>query len=280
MNNITSNLRIAYTPDSDDVFNYYGWESGHLELPDKNIKVTFERNHIIALNIAAQKQAYDVVGVSSVVYPLLEKDYWIMAVGNSVGRKYGPVLVSKNYHTLEELEGKRIAIAGMPTTGGVLALMYCQGAELIAEQYDLISDKIAQGEYDAGVMIHEELLFFGEKGLTKVCDLGEAWSKETGLPLPVGLNLVKKTLGRELARQITKLCQQSLQWSHDHYDEAFEAASKVGRGFAEDHIRMFSNDDTMNLKDDVRAAIKIMFDRMADLNVGPRLASYEIIETE
>lgn len=273
-----SKLRVAYTPDSDDVFNYYGWESGHLGLPDKNIKVIFERDHIIALNHAAQKQVYDVVGISSVAYPLVEKDYWIMAVGNSVGREYGPVLVSKNYNTLDELKGKRIAIAGMPTTGGVLALMYCPEAELIEEQYDLISDKIVAGEYDAGVMIHEELLFFGEKGLRKVCDLGETWCNDTGLPLPVGLNLVKKSLGHELAMQITKLCQQSLLWSHAHYDEAFLAASKVGRGHAEDHVRMFSNDDTISLKDDVRAAIKIMFERMADLNVGPKLTSYEIVE--
>jgi 5,8-dihydroxy-2-naphthoate synthase len=273
-------LRVAYTPDSDDVFNYYGWESGHLGLPDKNTEVVFERDHIIALNHAAKKQIYDVVGVSSAAYPLLEKDYWIMAVGNSVGRGYGPVLVSKKYHTLEELKGKRIAIAGMPTTGGVLALMYCEGAELIEEQYDLISDKIINGEYDAGVMIHEELLFFGEKDLVKVCDLGETWCKDTKLPLPVGLNLVKKSLGHELAGQISKLCQQSLQWSHDHYEEAFAAASKVGRGHAEDHIRMFSNDDTMYLKDDVRAAIKIMFDRMADLDIGQKLASYKIIEPE
>lgn len=273
-----SKLRVAYTPDSDDVFNYYGWESGHLSLPDKTIDVVFERDHIIALNHAAQKNTYDVVGISSVAFPLVENDYWIMAVGNSVGRGYGPVLVSKDYQTLEELKGKRIAIAGMPTTGGVLALMYCEGAELIEEQYDLISDKILKGEYDAGVMIHEELLFFEEKGLIKICDLGETWCEDTGLPLPVGLNLVKKKLGRELAGEIAKLCQQSLQWSHDHYDEAFAAASKVGRGCAEDHIRMFSNDDTMNLKEDVRSAIKIMFDRMADLNVGPKLAGYEIIE--
>ena len=278
MNNTPSKLRIAYTPDSDDVFNYYGWESGRLGLPDENIEVEFARDHIIALNHAAMEQTYDVVGVSSVIYPQLEKDYWIMAVGNSVGRNYGPVLVSKNYHTLDELRGKRIAIAGMPTTGGVLALMYCEGAELIEEQYDLISDKILQGEYDAGVMIHEELLFFGEKGLVKVCDLGETWCKDTGLPLPVGLNLVKKSLGRELAGQITKLCQQSLQWSHENYDEAFDAASKVGRGCAEDHIRMFSNDDTEYLKDDVRAAIKLMFDRMPGLNVSQSLSAFEIIE--
>ncbi len=280
MNRTPSKIRIAYTPDSDDVFNYYGWESKHLELEDKNIEVIFERDHIIALNLAAQKRIYDVVGVSSVAYPLLEKDYWIMAVGNSVGRGYGPVLVSKKYHSPEELKGKRIAIAGMPTTGGVLALMYCEGAKLVEEQYDLISDKVIEGEYDAGVLIHEELLFFRGKGLKMVCDLGQAWCEDTGLPLPVGLNLVKKTLGFPLARQITTLCQQSLQWSHAHYDEAFEAASRVGRGCAEDHIRMFSNDDTICLKDDVREAINIMFDRMADMNLAPRPATYDIIEPQ
>ncbi len=278
MSKTPTRLRIAYTPDSDDVFNYYGWESGNLSLPDKNIEIVFERDHIIALNHAAQENIYDVVGISSVAYPLVAKDYWIMAVGNSVGRQYGPVLVSKHYQNIEELKGKRIAIAGMPTTGGVLALMYCPGAELIEEQYDLISDKVVAGEYDAGVMIHEELLFFGEKGLNKVSDLGETWCKDTGLPLPVGLNIVKKSLGRELAMQITKLCQDSLLWSHAHYDEAFQAASKFGRGHAEDHVRMFSNDDTSYLKNDVRAAIKIMFDRMAGLNVGEKLVSYEIIE--
>lgn len=89
-------LRIAYTPDSDDVFNYYGWESGHLSLKDQTIRPIFERDHIIALNRAAEKQHYDIVGVSSVAYPLLAENYWIMAVGNSVGRDYGPVLASKN----------------------------------------------------------------------------------------------------------------------------------------------------------------------------------------
>ncbi len=271
-------LRIAYTPDSDDVFNYYGWESGHLGLQDKSIKPIFERDHIIALNHAAERAEYDVVGVSSVCFPSLEKDYWILPVGNSVGRKYGPVLASKHFSSLEELKGKRIAVAGMPTTGGVLAAMYCPGAELIEEQYDLIGDKVAAGEYDAGVLIHEELLSVEEKGLLRVCDLGLTWCEDTRLPLPVGLNLVRKSLGRELATEIAALCHRSLQWSHAHYDEAFAVASQVGCGHAEDHIRMFSNDDTLYLKEDVRQAMRIMFTRIADLGLGPRLDTYEILD--
>ena len=203
-----------------------------------------------------------------------------MAVGNSVGRQYGPVLASKHYSTLEELKGKRIAVAGMPTTGSGLAMMYCPEAEFIEERYDRISDAIAAGEYDAGVLIHEELLFFAEKGLQKVCDLGEQWCLETGLPLPVGLNLIKKTLGRELAEEVCGLCQASLQWSHQHYDEAFHVASRFGRGCAEDHIRMFSNQDTEYLQPDVREAIGIMFDRVVQLGIGPKLDGYEIIEPQ
>lgn len=273
-------LRIAYTPDSDDVFNYYGWESGNLSLSDESIEPVFERGHIIALNHAAERGEYDVVGVSSVCFPLLEKDYWILPVGNSVGRKYGPVLASKKYSSLEELKGKRIAVAGMPTTGGMLAAMYCPGAELIEEQYDLIGDKVAAGEYDAGVLIHEELLSVEEKGLIKASDLGLTWCEDTKLPLPVGLNLVKKSLGRELATEIAALCHQSLRWSHAHYDEAFAVASQVGCGHAEDHIRMFSNDDTLYLKDDVRQAMRIMFDRMAELGLAPRLENYEILDLD
>lgn len=273
-------LRIAYTPDSDDVFNYYGWESGNLSLSDAAIEPVFERDHIIALNHAAQRGDYDLVGVSSVCFPNLAQDYWILPVGNSVGRKYGPVLAARDYGNLTELKGKRIAVAGMPTTGGMLAAMYCPGAELIEEQYDLIGDKVAAGEYDAGVLIHEELLSVEEKGLIKVCDLGLTWCEDTQLPLPVGLNLVKKSLGRELATEIAVLCHQSLRWSHAHYDEAFAVASQVGCGHAEDHIRMFSNDDTLYLQEDVRQAMRIMFDRMAELGLAPRLDAYEILDFE
>ena len=269
-------LRVAYTPDSDDAFNYYAWEHGRIRLP--GVEARFSRNHIIALNRAAEAGGFDLVGVSSAMYPSLADRYWVLAVGNSVGRGYGPVLASKHYGRMEDLRGKRIAVAGIPTTGGALAAMYCPGAELVEMQYDRIADAVAAEEFDAGVMIHEELLFFPEKGLKKVCDLGATWCEDTGLPLPVGLNIVKQDLGHDLAWRIAAICQDSLRWGLDHFDEAFSFASQFGRGCSQQHIEMFSNEDTLSLPTDVREAMKIMFERVAMLGLGPPIESFEIID--
>ncbi len=272
----TNLLRVAYTPDSDDAFNYYAWEHGRVQLPGR--PATFRRDHIIALNRAAHEEQYDVVGVSSVQYPALADRYWILAVGNSVGRGYGPVLVSRDFDTPEDLRGKSIAVAGIPTTGAALAALFCPEARFTEMQYDRIADAVAAGQFDAGVMIHEELLFFPQKGLRKVCDLGAQWTQETGLPLPVGLNLVRRELGHHLAREIADTCRRSLRWGLDHFDEAFAFASRFGRGCSQQHVAMFSNEDTLCLPDDVRAALRVLFDRVADLGLGPRLPEFEIID--
>jgi 1,4-dihydroxy-6-naphthoate synthase len=269
-------LDIAYTPDSDDAFNFYAWEHRRVEL--RHNPAVFAREHIIALNHAAMLGTYDVVSISSVAYPAVAEQYWVLATGNSIGRGYGPVLVSRDYRSVEELRGRRVAVAGIPTTGGALAMMYIPGASFIEMRYDQIADAIARGEVDAGVMIHEELLFFPEKGLRRICCLGAAWCDDTGLPLPVGLNVVKRDLGRDLARQVAAACRRSLEWARANFDEAFAFASTFGRGCARQHVEMFSNDDTLMLKPDVRAAMRIMFDRVAALGIGPRLGRFEVIE--
>lgn len=271
-----STLRVAYTPDSDDAFNYYAWEHGRVELT--GWRTGFHRDHIIALNRAGLQEQFDVLAVSSASFPLMAERYWILAVGNSIGRGYGPVLASKHYRTREELCGKRVAVAGIPTTGGALAAMYCPGAELVEMRYDRIADAVAAGEYDAGVMIHEELLFFPEKGLHKVCDLGATWCDDTGLPLPVGLNIVRKALGSQAARRIAAICRESLQWAHANFDEAFAFASQFGRGCSRQHISMFSNEDTLCLPTDARRAIGLMFDRAAVMGIVPRITDWEIID--
>lgn len=269
-------LRIGYTPDSDDAFNYYAWEHGRVTLP--GFSAAFHRDHIIALNRLAADDAAEVVGISSAFYPSVADRYWILSVGTSVGRGYGPVLASKNYARIEDLRGRRIAVGGMPTTGGALALMYCPGATLVEMRYDRIADAVVAGEVDAGVMIHEELLFFPQKGLTRVSDLGAAWCEETGLPLPVGLNVVSRRVGRDAARRIAAACIRSLRWAQDHFDEAFAFAQQFGRGCAQQHIAMFSNEDTACLPDDVRRAIPLMCGRIAALGIGPRIAPPEIID--
>jgi 1,4-dihydroxy-6-naphthoate synthase len=269
-------LRVAYTPDSDDAFNHYAWEHGRVGLAGWT--ASFHRDHIVALNRAAWDEQYDVVGVSSVQYPSLADRYWILSVGNSIGRGYGPVLVSKHYGSIEALRGKHVAVAGLGTTGAALCAMFCKGACFSEMPYNQIADGVAAGRFDAGVMIHEELLYFPEKGLSKVCDLGAMWCEATDRPLPVGLNLVRKAVGRATAREIVRVCHRSLEWGHAHFDEAFAFASRFGRGCGAQHIAMFSNQDTLCLAADAREGLSIMFDRVAQLGLGPKLETFEIID--
>jgi 5,8-dihydroxy-2-naphthoate synthase len=271
-------LSIAYTPDSDDVFNFYAWEKGYVMLDADGYEPVFYQDHIIELNHAAMHAQYDVVAVSSVFYPSVADRYRILCVGNSVGRNFGPTLVSKRYKTLVDLRGKRVAVGGHPTTGSVLAMMYCPGIELVEMPYDSIIDAIARDEMDAGVMIHEELIHYRERGLDCVCDLGIAWCEDTGLPLPVGLNLVRRELGVELALDIAATCQLSLLWGFENSQEVYSFASKFGRGLAKEHIEMFRFDDFLLLPEDVRKAMKIMFGRVASMNLGPGIDSFEVIE--
>ncbi len=268
-------LRVAYTPDSDDAVNFYAWEHGRLAL--EGWQASFERDCIIALNRAAQRGQYDVVSISSAIFPLVAHNYWILSSGNSIGRGYGPVLVAREAVEIDALRGKRIAVGGLVTTGSALASMYCPGAELVEMRYDRIADAVLDGAVDAGVMIHEELLYFGEKGLARVCDLGQCWCDETRLPLPVGLNVVHKRVGRETAHEIASLCRRSLQWGLDHFDEALAFAGQFGRGCTTRHIEMFSNSDTLCMPADAEEALGVMFHRVAKLGLGPSLDHYEVI---
>ena len=270
-------LSVAYTPDSDDVFNFYAWERGHVSLP--GYRVRFDRSHISVLNHAAATGIFDVVNVSSTMYPVLADRYWIMATGASVGRGYGPVLVARDARDIEDLDGCTIAVADVSTTGGTLARMYCPpGARFISRPYNRIAQAILAGEADAGVMIHEELVHFPHLGLKRVRDLGAAWTDDTGLPLPVGLTLARRALGRETVRDIVHTCQQSLRWAMDHPDVAMACANRFGRGEASTFVPMFSNEDTYRMPDDVRQALDLLLDRIADRGYTPAVQDREIID--
>lgn len=273
----TKTIDVAYTPDSDDAFNFYGWEQGFVTVP--GIKASFARHHIADLNSAAMAGVFDVVAISSVVFPFLADKYWVLSVGNSVGRGYGPILVAKQPVPIHSLAGKRVAVAGINTTGGMLARMYCPSdAHFIQRPYDTIADSILRGEVDAGVMIHEELIHYPALGLHRVEDLGARWTAETGMPLPVGLNVVKKSLGRATAVEIARACRDSLLWSLSHSDDAMKYVGCMGRGCADTFVPMFSNTDTLRMPDDVRRAMRLLFDRLADRGWAPRLDSIEVID--
>lgn len=271
----TSVQSVAFTPDSDDVFMFYGWEHGkvgNLALPP-----SFHRHHIVHLNRAALGGEYDISSISSVAYLAVAEDYHMLSAGTSVGRGYGPVLVSRNYSTISDLQGKRIAVGGLPSTGGMLAQLYCPSATIIEAPYNAIAAGIIAGAFDAGVMIHEELVFFPELGLRQVEDLGARWSTDYKLPIPVGLNIAHKRLGVRGAQEACRLTRESLAWSWGHFDEAHAFARKFGRGCADRFVRMFANTDSLVMPADVRAGLALLLAQAADLGYGPRLPKLEIL---
>ena len=272
----TAVLRIGYTPDSDDAFNYYAWEHGYVSCA--GFESRFERHHIVDLNRAAMRGEFDVVNVSSAIYPAIADRYRILAVGTSVGRGYGPVLVSQRFRAPGELVGRRVAAGGLTTTGTALARMFCPGVELVEMPYDTIADAILAGEVDAGVMIHEELLFYPEKGLGKVCDLGAEWCTVNSAPLPVGLNVVRRDMGLNAARHVAGVCRASLMWAQANPREACGFAGRFGRGCAEQFVTMFSNQDTLCMPPDVRRALRLLFDQIAAMGIAPALKEIEVID--
>ena len=273
-------LTIAYTPDSDDAFYYYALEHGLVKLPGVQFK--FKCDHIIALNRRSLQQEFDVAAISAVAYPELADKYRMMSVGTSVGRGYGPVLVSRKYHTLEQLEGRRIAVAGIPTTGGFLAMYALPNCKFIPFQFDLIADAVAAGEFDAGVMIHEELLYFPQKGLHKVVDLGAVWQQRTGLPLPVGLNVIKRALEESLMQDVVDVIRESLCYALTHREEALAWATRFGRGeegdCGEQHIEMFANIDSVMMPKDVRTGLRVLFPLVMGLGIAESVPPIDIID--
>jgi 1,4-dihydroxy-6-naphthoate synthase len=276
----TEPISIAYTPDSDDAFCYYALETGRLS--SRSFDCTFHTDHIIALNRAARARRFDVTAVSSVAYPELAADYRILSVGSSVGRGYGPVMVSRDLYDIDGLRTGRIGVAGIPTTGGFLARWACPHADLVEMRFDVIADAVAFGELDAGVMIHEELLYYPQKGLHAVADLGALWTQRTGLPLPVGLNVVSRRLDLASTNSLCDLLREGLVYALEHRDEAQRWACRFGRGEAAgcgaQHISMFANADSVHLADDVRMALGALFPLLKELGLADSLPEIEIVD--
>jgi len=260
-------VRIAYTPDSDDAFAFHAWESGRLCVP--GVEPEFHRAHISELNQAACEGLFDVVAVSSAFYPRLVGEYAVLTVGNSICRDCGPVLVARESCEIESLAGTTVAVGGHPTTGSALCMMFAPGVKLRNYRFDQIIGAMVDGEVDAGVMIHEEILAYPRAGLHLVADLGVLWCRQSGLPLPVGLNVVRKSLGSELMRAVATGCEQSMRWALENPREALGHAGGFGRGLAREHLEMFADADSMRLPADARQGVEQMVARIAELGLGP-----------
>jgi 1,4-dihydroxy-6-naphthoate synthase len=273
-------LTVAYTPDSDDAFYYDALETGRV--PMAGFKPVFSREPMRALNRAALRGVYAVTAISSVVYPQIAQRYAILSVGTSVGRGYGPVLVSKYERTLEDLRGHRVGVPGIPTTGWFLLQCLCPEAIPVEMAFDRIADAVADGKLQAGVMIHEELLYFPRMGLRCVVDLGAEWCQLHDLPLPVGLNVIRRDLGQADMQRICATIRRSLEYGLDHSDEALSRVRRLGRGAegqcTERFVTMFANSDSVRMPADVRTALRVLFCQVADLGLNSSVPPIDIIE--
>jgi 1,4-dihydroxy-6-naphthoate synthase len=273
-------LTIAYTPDSDDAFYYYALETGRV--PMLGYLPEFRCEPISALNQAARTGAYAVTAISSIAYPAVADRYAILSVGTSVGRGYGPVLVSRDRHSLDELGGCRVGVGGVPTTGWFLLRWLCPEATAVEMPFDRIADAVAAGELDAGVMIHEELLYYPKLGLHRIADLGAEWCRRTGLPLPVGLNVARRDLGRQTLKHVCTTIRRSLEYGLAHRQEALDWVSRFGRGTAGQctgqFVQMFANEDSLNMPEDVREGLRVLLLEAADRGLTAAMPPLDIVE--
>jgi 1,4-dihydroxy-6-naphthoate synthase len=273
-------LTIAHTPDSDDAFYYDALETGRVNL--SGYRIAFCREPMSVLNQSALRGQYEVSAISSVLYPQIARRYAILSVGSSVGRGYGPVLVSKQPRKLADLGGCRVGVAGIPTTGWFLLRCLCPDVVPVEMAFDRIGDAVASGELDGGVMIHEELLYYPQLGLHRVADLGAEWCYRHGLPLPVGLNVVRRDLGESAMQRICVAIRRSLQHGLDHPEETLARVQRFGRGpegqCTDLFVAMFANRDSLRMPTDVRTALRVLLTQVVDQGLGDQVPPLDVVE--
>jgi 1,4-dihydroxy-6-naphthoate synthase len=271
-------LQFAYTPDPDDAFHHYALEHGRIETGD--CRPRFHRDPVHHLNRRAQRGEAEITAISSAAYPALAERYAILVSGASVGRGYGPVLAARRGFR-GSLAGKRVAIPGRTTTGAFLLHFFHRDFEAVPLPFEAVAPAIAAGKVDAGVLIHEELLHWQVSGVEKIECLGERWCHATGLPLPVGLIVGRRDLGRRLLEEAQLLLRRSMEYPLSHPTRRAEAlafARRFGRAeashFREDFIDKFANSDTVRMPDDVRRGLRELYRRAHQggfLETMPRL---------
>jgi len=272
-------IRIGHSPDPDDAFMFYGLASGRVKLEDTTIEHVME--DIQSLNVRAMKGDLEVTAISAHAYPFVADKYWIMATGASMGERYGPVIVSKKYKTLDALKGKRVATPGKLTTASLLFRVFTSGIDNVDIPFDQIMDRIAQDEFDAGLLIHEGQITYADQGFQKVLDFGELWADKYGdLPLPLGIDIVRKDLGEKIAKRISDGLKASIHYGYTHQDESVPYALKFGRGInrhlGEQFVKMYVSELTVDMGDRGKQSLDLLFRLGSQHNIIPTVPSIRL----
>ena len=265
-------IRVGHSPDSDDAFMFYALT--HDRLDTGGLRFVHQLEDIETLNRRATRGELEVSAVSIHAFAYLADRYALLASGASMGDRYGPTLVTREPMTLEDLGGRTIAIPGK-LTSAYLTLQLCMGKDVPVTllPFDQILPAVAAGDVPAGLLIHEGQLFYGDKGLYKVLDLGQWWYEQTSLPLPLGGNVVRKDLGEAMVLKIAGLLKQSIHYALEHREEALTYALAYARDLdpklADRFVGMYVNHWTVDYGPRGREAVRQFLGRAAEAGLVP-----------
>ena len=254
-------IRIGHSPDPDDAFMFYALTSGKVKADGLEIEHVLE--DIESLNRRSRSAELEVTAISAATYVLVADRYRIMDPGASMGKGYGPILVAREPMDPREIPDRVVAIPGSHTTAALLLRLYCGDPPLIEVAFDKIPKAVLEGQADLGLLIHEGQITHQALGLHKVLDLGKEWERETNLPLPLGINVVRRDLGEATGVALSRALSRSIAYAHAHVDEALEYAMKFGRGIDKETCRrfvlMYVNDYTVTLGVEGRQALERLY---------------------
>ena len=277
----TREISIAHSPDSDDAFMFYGLATNKVRVP--GYKFSHTLCDIETLNLRAQNEAFfDVTAISFHAYPYLQQNYTLMGCGGSVGEGYGPMVVSSKPLTPDELGRIKIAVPGTLTTAYLALKIFNPELQTVTVPFDKIIPAILAGDFEAGLIIHEGQLTYSSSGLYKVLDLGVWWRESTGLVLPLGGNAVRRSLGAESLRIVTKAVRDSIQHALDHREQALEYAMQFARDLdsrmANRFVSMYVNERTLDYGADGRAAIRKLLDLGHERGIIPIAPQVDFVD--
>jgi 1,4-dihydroxy-6-naphthoate synthase len=267
-------LRVGHSPDSDDAFMFYALT--HDKIDTGGLKFVHQLEDIETLNNRALKGELEISAVSIHAFAHLADKYALLASGCSMGDRYGPKLITREPKTLDEIRDKTIAIPGKLTTAYLtLQLMLGEDVKVQIMPFDQILPAVAEGKVDVGLIIHEGQLFYGDKGLHQIVDLGAWWYETTGLPLPLGGNVVRKDLGVEQVEHIARLLKESIQYALANRAEALEYALTFARdldpALADQFVGMYVNEWTVDYGPRGREAVRTLLSKAADAGLVPKV---------
>lgn len=278
----TVTIRVAHSPDSDDAFMFYGLASNKVATGDR--RYVHELSDIESLNQRALRCELDVSAVSIHAYAYLANDYALLSSGASMGDRYGPRLVANSpppADVREAIKNKRIAIPGKLTTAHLVLRLFQPDIEAVEMPFDQIMESVSGEEVDAGLIIHEGQLTYGTSNLHLWLDTGEWWWEETGLPLPLGGNVVRRNLGGELMSKISDDLRASITYGLDHREEALTYALQYARGLnraeADEFVKMYVNEYTVDYGEDGESAVRLLLARAAAAGIIPSAPTVEFV---